>query len=240
MTFETPRDNDDHEWDSPIEREKDTMPTMYSNTFLGPISTPSEEKSQPFDRRPSTVPRDPVTGKVDVSRLSADRKCSIELMNPPFQWRARLQMKPRNSIRSSISLEAGSEKGSSPFDSNGTSPMSEKYSAEKFMPAKPSPAIVALDNEKYTPLGKTLLRLSPITFLISFAATNFYLYTRAQSIIRAHNTTGDMYISAWLFYAFEWVFALWTGKLDPISYEAYCVLIAIGLQERGLSTSSSA
>lgn len=121
-------------------------------------------------------------------------------------------MKPRHSVRSSISLEAGSEKGMSQFDSNTTSPMTEKYSAEKFMPAKPSPNIDELDNEKYTHLGRTLLRISPITYLLSAAATNFYLYTRAQSIIRAHNATGDMFISAWLFYAFEWVFALWTGK----------------------------
>lgn len=92
--------------------------------------------------------------------------------------------------------------------------MTEKFQAEKFMPAKPSPSIVELDNEKYTPLGKMLLRLSPITFLISAVATNFYLYTRAQSIIRAHNATGNMFISAWLFYAFEWVFALWTGKFE--------------------------
>lgn len=67
MGFESARQSAEHDRDSPIEKEADTMPTMYSNTFLGPLSVSSEEKSQPFDRRPSTVPRDPVTGKVDVS-----------------------------------------------------------------------------------------------------------------------------------------------------------------------------
>jgi hypothetical protein len=63
-------DASDKEWDreSPELDQPAAMPTMYSNTFLGPLSVSSDEKSSaPFDRRPSTVPRDPVTGKVDVS-----------------------------------------------------------------------------------------------------------------------------------------------------------------------------
>lgn len=76
MGFESACKSTDQDWDSPKQGlEADSMPTMYSNTFLGPLSVSSEEKSQPFDRRPSTVPRDPVTGKVDVSYVSRNPIC---------------------------------------------------------------------------------------------------------------------------------------------------------------------
>lgn len=67
MGFEDAHAGSERDPDSPIEREASTMPTMYSNTFLGSLSVSSDEKVPSPDRRPSTVPRDPVTGKVDVS-----------------------------------------------------------------------------------------------------------------------------------------------------------------------------
>lgn len=70
MSFSDARASSDTERDSPTPAETSTMPTMYSNTFLGPLSVSSEEKAPFPDRRPSTVPRDPVTGKVDVSNCT--------------------------------------------------------------------------------------------------------------------------------------------------------------------------
>jgi hypothetical protein len=132
------------------------------------------------------------------------------------QWRARLQMKPRHSVRASISLESGSNGKNSPYASGQSTPLNEKNFTEKFVEkyvtGKPSPNIIQLDNEKYTSLGRFLLRLSPLTFIISFVATNFYLYLRAQSILHASKATGNPFISAWLFYGFEWVFASWAGR----------------------------
>lgn len=66
MSFEDPRDGSEHGGDSPNPADSNAMPTMYSTTFLGPLSVSSDEKLPSPDRRPSTVPRDPVTGKVDV------------------------------------------------------------------------------------------------------------------------------------------------------------------------------
>lgn len=223
------KDEDEDDFDekgssSPVGSDHTTMPTVYNNAYIGPLAVSYENNATgrasvtPGNdrRRSSVVPRDPVTGKVDVSTQehSTDLICRSSNTNSPVipetQWRARLQMRPRESI----SLESGgSEKNVIWEATSASSPMSEKtFGGGKYIESKPTPAIVSIENDKYTALGRMLLRLSPLTFVISVAATNIYLYLRARAIMNAHAATGNMFTSAWLFYAFECVFATLSGR----------------------------
>ena len=97
--------------------------------------------------------------------------------------------------------------------SSGYSPyFPSTISAASHMSSKPIPQIVELQGAEYSFFGKLLLRFSPITFVLSTAATFFYLFVRGSYIVKAHKATGNTFAAAWLFFASEALFGVWICK----------------------------
>ena len=88
---------------------------------------------------------------------------------------------------------------------------------------KPAIQIVEREAPEFTWLGRLFLYISPATFFFSLLAVSFYLFVRAVAIIRASRQMDQLFIPAWLFYAFESTLALWMGKL-------YCRMLDPGLR----------
>lgn len=87
----------------------------------------------------------------------------------------------------------------------------EKYSfASPYASKRPTPNIVEQAPRTYSTVAKILLRISPFAYVVAQAASVFYLYTRCNYIIEASRETGQKFVSAWLFFAFEALLALWT------------------------------
>lgn len=75
-----------------------------------------------------------------------------------------------------------------------------------------APNIVQLASHRYSRLGRFLLCLSPISFVVSTAATAFYLFVRASYLVKAQKATGRPFVSACIFFAYEAITALWICK----------------------------
>lgn len=76
---------------------------------------------------------------------------------------------------------------------------------------KPSPQILELERSRYAPLGRLMLRLSPLTFIISQLAMGFYLFVRAKYTLEASQATSYHFAAAWVFWGSEVLMALFMG-----------------------------
>ncbi|GAA94458.1 glycosyltransferase family 2 protein [Mixia osmundae IAM 14324] len=73
------------------------------------------------------------------------------------------------------------------------------------------PEVLQEQDEAASSIRRILLAISPITAIVAQLAAVFYLSMRLRFLISASEATGRLYLSAWLFFAFELVFALFGG-----------------------------
>lgn len=209
------------------------VPTLFVDNGQRPPSpaAPSSKLSKSrssggFSRAADSMPRDPITGKIDVSvRMLHFMKLSLIFSSS--QWRARLQISkeaPSGLLATPLSaaedvfMSPGSEKPPPSSDGSRSSgeydekkPRSGYFPTLAYSVRKPTPQIVELPPSVFAPMGKTMLRLSPLTFFIAQAAMVFYLYIRAKYTYEAAVSTNYHFAAAWLFWASEALTALWTG-----------------------------
>lgn len=101
--------------------------------------------------------------------------------------------------------------------SKGFSKSQSTFDEKSYTSERPSPNIISLQDDQHSRIEKFMLRLSPLTYVVAQGAMGFYLYKRCSYILEAHNDTGERFVGAWLFFAFEAFFAMMTCKLGPVS-----------------------
>lgn len=108
------------------------------------------------------------------------------------------------------------------MSTKGFAQSQESFDEKSYTSEKPSPNIISLQDDSYSRVEKFLLGLSPITYLVAQGAMVFYLYKRCSYILEATNETGNKFVGAWLFFAFEACFAFMTCKSTRVCYQAAC------------------
>lgn len=72
--------------------------------------------------------------------------------------------------------------------------------------------ILLLSRSRYCAKDKALLRMSPVTWLVSQGCLVYYLFLRYTYTLEATRSTNRDFVAAWIFLASETVFALMVCK----------------------------
>lgn len=162
--------------------------------------TLSDSKDSGYTKFPESIPRDPVTGKIDWrARLGGKSPASLESQESPVKEYFSPSFSPYN----------GNEKLAPVTDAKSVKSYFSSAASITSKRGEHPASVVALRVAKYSSLGKIMLRASPFTFLLSSAATAFYLYLRSTNILKAQTATGDKFYAAWIFFMSEFLFSVW-------------------------------